>query len=183
MAGDVANPRIWIGADIYAAAVGTPYPATVAEAWAAAWTALGLLSEDGMTETRDQDVTDHYAWGGNLVRTTKSKFKRSFKFIALEDNPVVFGLVNPGSTKVTHLGITERVIVNPTSDPRSFGFELRDGTITKRIIIPRGEVIEVGDITFQDSAITGYELTVNVYPVNNVLYREITNDTQIITAS
>lgn len=183
MAGDVANPRIWTGADVYVAPVGTSYPATVAEAWGAAWKALGLLSEDGMTESRGQDVADHYSWGGNLVRTTMSKFKRTFKFIALENNPVVFGIVNPGSIEVTHLGITQKTIKNPTSNPKSWGFNLTDGLIINRRIVPRGEVVEVGDITFSDADMTGYELTVNIYPVNDVLYYDITNDTQDITAS
>src|SRR5689334_13641230 len=97
MAGDTDNPRVWVNADVYVGDVGSTAPTDIDTAIDADFTALGLLSEDGMTESREDDKTDHYAWGGILVRTTRSKHKRTIKVIALEDNPVVFDLVNPGS--------------------------------------------------------------------------------------
>jgi hypothetical protein len=179
MAGDTDNPRIWIGADVYVADVDTVAPADTTTAWSGSWEPLGLLSEDGMTESRDQDSTDHYAWGGILVRTTRSKHKRTIVVTALEDNDVVFGLVNPGSTAESSGGVTTRTVVVPGSDPRSFGFEFVDGDITKRRIVPRGEVVEVGDVTFSDDEMAAYELTINIYPDGDgVLYYDITDDPQ-----
>lgn len=180
MAGDVANPRIWSGADVYVAAVGTTAPTDIATAWAAGWEAVGLLDgEAGMTESRTEDVVDHFAWGGVLVRTTRSKHKRSFTFTALEDNLVVFGLIQPGSTAVTTTGITTRTVIVPTTDPRAFGVELVDGVITKRRVIPRGEIIAVADTSFNDAELAVYEVTVNIYPdAAGVLYLDITDDPQ-----
>lgn len=187
MAGDVANPRIWVNADVYVAPVGTTAPTDVTTAWAAAWDALGLLSEDGMTETREEESTDHYAWGGILVRTTRSKHKRTFTVTALEDNPTVWGLVNPGSTATTSAGptppagVTTRQVYVPGPDPRAFGLELVDGDITKRRVIPRGEVVAVGDVTISDNEMAMYELTINVYPDGaGVLYIDITDDPQAV---
>ena len=179
MAGDISNPRIWEGADAYVAPYGASQPADVITAWPVGWQPLGLLSEDGASEARDQDVTDHYAWGGTLVRTTKSKHKRSIKITCLEDNPVVFDIVNPGSAASTdETGLTTRTVKTPTADPRAFGLELRDGDITRRRIIPKGEVITVGEVKFADAEMTGYELTINIYPVNDVLYIDLTDDPQ-----
>jgi hypothetical protein len=179
MAGDIANPRIWEGADAYVATYGATAPTDVATAWGVEWSPLGLLSEDGASETRSQDQTDHYAWGGILVRTTKSKYKRTMKITCLEDNLTVFGLVNPGSTTDTdETGITTRTIKTPTADPRAFGLELRDGTLTRRRIIPKGEVVEIGEVKFADSEMTGFELTINIYPVDGVLYTDLTDDPQ-----
>src|SRR5688500_3782241 len=101
MLGDTDNPRIWLGADAFTAPVGTSQPTDTETAWPEAWDELGLLSEDGMSEAREQDSTDHFAWGGIHVRTTRSKHKRTITVTALEDNPVVFALVNPGSTAET----------------------------------------------------------------------------------
>lgn len=177
MAGDTDNPRIWEGADVYVAEAGSTGPEDVTNPWPDGWDALGLLSEDGLTESRDQDTTDHYAYGGILVRTTRSKHKRTFKVTCLEDNAVVFGLVNPGSTADTSDGLTTRAIKVPTTDPRAFGFEFRDGEITKRIVVSKGEVTEVGEVTYSDSEMAVYELTVNIYPdADGVLYYELTND-------
>jgi hypothetical protein len=189
MAGDVDNPRIWLNADVYVADLGTTAPVDVVAAWAAGWEFIGLLGEDGMTEAREQDSTDHYAWGSILVRNVRSRHKRTFVVNALEDTHLVFGLLNPGSTALTSAGptpptgTTTRTVKVPTSDPRAFGFELVDGDLTKRIVIPRGEVTEVGDRTFSDSEMDMRELTITVYPTSDgTLYTEITDDPQADTA-
>lgn len=181
MSGDTENPRVWTGADAMVAPVGSTAPTDIASDWGADWEVLGLLSEDGMTESRSEDVTDHFAWGGVLVRTTRSKHKRTIVITALEDNPVVFGLTNPGSEVVTDAGITTRTVKVPGSDPRAFGLELVDGTITKRRVIPRAEVTGVGDISSTDADMSMYELTISVYPdADGVLWHDITNDPQAI---
>ena len=183
MAGDVANPRVWVNADVYVAPVGTSAPTDVATAWAAAWKAVGLLSEDGLTESRDEDVTDHYAWGGILVRTTRSRHKRTFTVSVLEDNPTVQSLINPGSTAVTATTITTRTIRVPGPNVQAFGLEFRDGAVTKRIVVPRAEVVEVGDVTYSEGELHVRELTINVLPTSaGVLYSEITNDPQAIAS-
>jgi hypothetical protein len=184
MSGDTDNPRIWINADVLVAPVGTTAPTNLTGAWNVAFEALGLLSEDGMTEARDADVTDHFAWGGIHIRTTRSKFKRTFVVTALEDNPVVFDLVNPGSEASTTGGVTTRTVKVPESDPRAFGFELVDGAITTRRIIPRGEVTAVAEVKSSDSDMTMYQLTITVYAdADGVLYTDITNDPQAETGS
>src|SRR5262245_55011186 len=144
--GDTANPRIWETSDVFRATVGTTAPTDVATAWHANYKALGLVSEDdGIVESREEDLTDFYAYGGILIRTARSKHKRTFKVTALEDNPYVFGLVNPGSSASTSGGVTTRTIKVPRSEFWAFGFHFTDGSITKRLAIPRGQVVAVGD--------------------------------------
>lgn len=183
MAGDTANPRVWLDADVYTAPLGSTAPTDVSSDWDSAWEPVGLLSEDGMTESRDETQTDHRAWGGILVRTTRSQHKRTFTVTALEDNPVVYELVNPGSSSETvegtegALDVTTREIVTPKSAPKAFGFELIDGDYTKRLIIPRGEIFSVGQVSASETAMSMYELQVTVYPAaDGVLYQEITTD-------
>ena len=181
MAGDVANPRVWLLADVYVAPIGSTEPTNTTTALDAAWEALGLLSEDGMSESRDEDATDHYAYGGILVRQTRTRHKRSFKVTVLEDTPAVFDLVNPGSTASTSGGITTRTVVVPTTtpNPKAFLFELTDGDVILRRVIPRGEVTEVGEVAFTDNEMRAFELTITVYADDaGVLYTDITDDTQ-----
>ena len=179
MAGDTANPRVWVNADVYVAPVGTAGPTDVTTALGAAFLPLGLLSEDGMTETREEDVDDKYAWGGILVRTTRSRHKRSFAVTALEDNAVVRQLLNPSGSSTTTTGTTTRVVKVPGPNVRAFVIQLVDGDIIKRIHIPRGEVVEVGDRTYSDSEMSMVELTINVLPASDgTLYNEITDDPQ-----
>lgn len=178
MSGDIENPRIWVNAAVRVAPIDTPGPTDLASAWHAYFETLGLLSEDGITEGREQEVTDHYAHGGILVRTTKSKHKRTFEVMCLEDNAVTFDLANPGSVVGTTGLITTRTVQIPNQpDPRTFGLELEDGDITSRIIIERGEVTEVGERVLVDNAIAMVPLTITVYPnADGELYTEITNN-------
>lgn len=184
MAGDTANPRIWINADVYVAPVGTTGPTDTTTALNVAFNALGLLSEDGMTETRDQEETDHYAHGGILVRTTRSKHKRTLTVIALEDNTTVFDLVNPGSSATDNGTTATRTIRVPnTPNPKAWVLHLVDGDVIKRRHIPNAEVTAVADYEITDSAMAAYELTVTIYPsADGILYYDITNDEQALSA-
>lgn len=181
MSGDTANPRIWTGADVYTAPLESTPPTDIDTEWGEAWEVLGLLSEDGVTESRDEDETDHHAYGGILVRTTRSKHKRTFTVAALEDTPVVRDLRDPGSTSETTGDITTTDVTVPTgSNARMFGFEFTDGDIVKRIVIERGDARASGDRAHKDDEMDQTEFTVTVYPVDGVLYVEITNDPQAI---
>lgn len=182
MAGSTANPRIWLLGDVYFATVGSTAPTDTTTALAAAWKALGLLSDDGLTESREEDSEDKYAWGSILYRTIRSKHKRTFKVTVLEDNKDLFTLVNPGSSAVTATSITTRTVKVPTSNPQAFVFQVQDGTIIKRILVPRGEVTEVGDVVYSEGDPAAKELTITVYPDSSqVLYKEITDDPQAVT--
>ena len=181
MAGDINNPRIWEGADLWTAPVGTASPDDLDESLTdiADWAAVGLLSEDGASEAREEDTTDHYAWGSRLVRTKRSRHKRTITVTALEDNPVVFELVNPGSSATTTGGVTTRAIRAPKSGKRAFVLELFDGDITRRRYMPSAEVTAVAETTLSETEMSAYELTITVYPgTDDVLYYDIDNDPQ-----
>jgi hypothetical protein len=179
MSGDTENPRIWLNGDVRVADVGSTAPTDTDTAWAGAWEALGLLSDDGMIESRNNSTQDHYAWGGILIRTTRNQHMRTFRVTALEDTPVVRDLVDPGMTAAESDGVTTRTVKVPTSNRKAFGIETTDGEITRRIVIPRGEVIEVADVNAQDDDMQMFEMTIHVYPDSDgVLYYEITDDPQ-----
>ena len=181
MAGDTDNPRIWAGADVLVAPLGSTVPTDISTPWNAAFESLGLLSEDGMEQMQESEATDYFAHGGNFIRNSRTKFKKSIKVICLEDNAAVFDLVNPGSTVETDGDVTTRTVKTPVADPRCFGVELVDGDVTKRLVIPRGEVTEVGSVNISDSDMTAYELTIAIYSdADGVWYEEITDDPQAI---
>jgi hypothetical protein len=125
MAGDATNAALWQNADVYIAAANATAPSNVTSAWANAWSAVGLLDgEAGFAESREEESNEIYAWGGVLVKKTKSKHKRTIKFVALENNATVFGLVNPGSTRTTASGVTTSSIKTPTLSEFAIGFEM-----------------------------------------------------------
>lgn len=179
MSGNAENTALWNGADVFIAPESTEGPVDVATAWAAAWLAAGLLDgEEGFTESRDGDSSEHYAWGGQLYKRTNSKHKRTFKFVALEDNDVTFDLVNPGSTRETTLGVRTGKIKAPAAGQRfAIGFEVREGDKIKRRIAKHAEVEEIAEIKESESDPTVYEITVVVFPESDgTLYTTIEAD-------
>lgn len=178
MAGDANNTRVWQTADVYTAVLGTALPTDTSTALAAAWKLIGLLNGDeGITESRDEDTDDKYAWGGILVRTVHSHHKRSFNFTAFETNDNVFALVNPGSAVPTVATLTRTSIVKvPVYTPQAMVIELTDGARKKRITCTRVETAEIGDREIAEQDLESWPVTVNVIPnTSSVLYTEIEN--------
>ena len=180
MAGDAKNTALWERADVYIAPSDTEGPTDTATAWAAAWELGGLLDgEEGFTETRDGDTSEHYAWGGVLFKRTNSKHKRTFKFVALEDNDVIFKLVNPGSTRTSDgvTGLRTGKITVPKGYRFAVGFELFDGERTKRRFAKNAEVQEIGEIKESETEPTVYEITVVIFPeADGTLYHPVEDD-------
>lgn len=185
MAGDAKNTALWQGADVFIAPEGTEGPDDVLTAWGDAWAMVGLLDgEEGFTEGRDQDTSEYYAWGGILYKRTSSKHKRTFKFVALEDNAVTFGLVNPGSERTAEGGVRRGKIRVPTAKRFALGMETRDGDKIKRRIVGHAEVSEIGEIKESEADPTVYEITVLVFPeADGTLYETIETDPDALAPS
>ncbi|GAA4680515.1 hypothetical protein [Nocardioides nanhaiensis] len=159
MSGNAENARLWADADVYVGEnLSAEVPASVDAEFGATWGLVGLLNgEDGITETREEETGDHYAWGGILVRTSRRNFKLTRKFSALEDNAVTRKLLWPGS------GAGKIIVPRPV--PVKVAFETRDGAAVRRLITARHAVITVdGDITENESDLTKYELLATIYP-------------------
>jgi hypothetical protein len=176
MAGTATNTSLWSGADVYTAVSGTAGPTDTTTAWAVAWTALGLLDgEGGFAETREDDSSDFYAWGGLLVKTSRSKHKRQIKFTVLEDNAATFALLNPGSTRNIVTTTATSTIKVPTYPIIAIGFETvaADG-IKKRRFAKTAQIAEVGEIVESESGITTREVTVTIFPeADGTLYKDV----------
>ena len=175
MSGTASNAQLWTNADVYIADANTAGPTTISESWPIAWSAVGLLDgEAGFSEGRKDDSNEIYAWGGLLVKKTRTKHKRTIKFTCLESNATVFALLNPASTRTESLGVTSTTVKVPTIAEFAIGFQSVDGFTIKRRFIKRAVVEEVGEIKETESGLTVFEITVAIYPeTDGTLYTEI----------
>lgn len=165
MAGDTDNVDLWQDADVYIGEVGATEPTDVTTAWGGDWDLVGLLDGDeGFTQTREEDTSERYAWGSILVKKTRSKHKRTIRFVALEDNDTVFNLVNPGSDRETAGGLTTSTVKVPRYAEFAIGFETREGDKVKRRLVKRADIEEVGEIKDTEADVTVYEITVVLLP-------------------
>ncbi len=158
MAGDPTKASHWPDADVYVAPLATAVPATAATAFGVGWNLVGLLDGDsGFPEAREEDVADHYAWGGILVRTTRRQFKSTKRFTALEDNTTTKALIWPGST-TTALSV-------PRPINQLVAFETREGAKIKRLITANYAQVAIdGDITDSEGDLTRYEFIATIFP-------------------
>lgn len=178
MAGDVENVDLWQEADVYVGPIGATEPTDVTSEWDEDWDLVGLLDGDeGFTQAREEDTSERYAWGKLLVKKTRSKHKRTIRFVALEDNATVFSLVNPGSTREEDGGLTTSTVSVPTYSEFAIGFETREGDKVKRRLVKRADIEEIGELKDSEADVAVYEITVVLIPeTDGVLYVDLEGD-------
>lgn len=149
-------------------------PTDASSALDAAFSEVGYVTSDGLTEATSQDLSDVFAWQGNaLIRTILGQYTKQFTFAAAETNLVTLGVQYPGSTitqTAEGVSIAEK---SPSPDVRNWVLHGVDGNRALRLVIPRGQVVERGDVAWSSENITVYEWTLRAYPdsSNVVVYR------------
>ena len=157
----VGKPKV-AGA-IYYAAAGTTLPTDATTALAGAFTELGYVSEDGVTNSMAIDSDNLYAWGGDLVCPIKTGFTDTFTFTLIESLNVDVLKAIFGSTNVTGT-LSNGISVNINDKyltAQVWVVELvLKGSHVKRIVIPSGTITEFGDVVYKDDEAIGYEITI-----------------------
>jgi hypothetical protein len=161
MSGDPTKANLWTDADVYVSTnLSAALPADADTPFGVGWDLVGLLDgDDGFPETRDEDTSDLFAWGGILVRTSRQHFKLTKSFTALEDNETTFGLIWPGSTSdMIKVPKPARVLV---------GFETREGDKTRRLITALyAEVSLDGDHGENETDLESATLACTIFPTS-----------------
>jgi hypothetical protein len=161
MSGNPANANIWADADVYVSTnLSAALPASASAPFGVGWDLVGLLDgEAGMSESRTEDVKDHYAWGGLLVATSRSKFKLTKKFTVLEDNAVTRSLIWPGSAAGE--------IIVPRPAKILVAFEVRDrGQVKRAISANYAEVTVDGDLATSETDLSKVTLMATIFPTS-----------------
>ncbi|MER8256733.1 hypothetical protein [Streptomyces albidoflavus] len=157
--------RIAVTGAAYVAAPDSTLPTDATTPWDAAFTDIGWISDDGITESNSADATEIKGWqGGATVRKVISASEMSFSFTAIETSKTVLELYHKGSKVLTTDGKSVLAVKAPGPDRRTFGFDVIDGDSHIRIVVPDGEVSETGDITYKGDEAVAYELTITAYP-------------------
>lgn len=134
------------------------------------FTALGLIGEDGLSETADRSTEQIRAWGGSLARVVQTEFGLSYTFQFLETNADVLrevhGVDNVEVDTTTTPGVeTLSIQLNQATLPnRAYVFEMKDGDAKIRVVLPNAQITAVGDISYSHSDVVRYEITVTAYP-------------------
>lgn len=153
-----AKPKV--GGAIFAAPVGTTLPTDATTALNSAFKDIGYASEDGVTNTNAPESDSIKAWGGDTVLTLMTGREDKYNFTLIEATnldalKVVYGASNVTGTLSTGIAIAANA---GDLGEHSFVIEmvLKDNAV-KRVVIPRGRVSNVGEISYTDSDAVGYQ--------------------------
>lgn len=163
-----AKPKI--GGAIYSAPLGTALPEDATTKLNVAFKALGYVSEDGLTNENTAETENLKAWGGDIVDTVQTEKSDTFTYTLIESLNVDVLKEIYGSDNVTGdvtTGITIKANAKELEQHCVVIEMILKGGILKRIVIPNGKVTEVGEITYTDSEMVGYETTLNAFPDAN----------------
>lgn len=155
---------------VYIGPLGSTAPTDASTELDAAFKSAGYIGEDGLTETTDRTTEKVKAWGGDTVKVLQTDFATTYTFTFLETLngdvlQAVYGEDNVTTTPADPTnGTLHAVKVNSETLPhKSFVFEVKDGDARIRIHVPDGQITEVGEVTYNDSSVVGYTVTVEAF--------------------
>jgi hypothetical protein len=157
---------------------------TTAASTLTGFSAAGYIGEDGVTETNERSTDRIRAWGGDTVKVVQTEHNVTYQFTFLETLnadvlKAVYGEDNVTTTAATvSTGTLHEVQINAAALPhKSYVFEVKDGEAKIRIYVPDGQITEVGEITYSDSEVIGYQVTVEAFAdeLGNKAYKFLDN--------
>lgn len=162
----VGKPAKYSG-QIFRAPAGTPLPRTATEALDAAFIPIGYVSDAGVVNSNTAATNQIKAWGGDIVMDVQTEKPDTFKFTLIEAlNPDALKTVYGDDNIIGTLETGIKIRANSTEQKECawvIDMIMRNDTL-KRIVVGFGKVTTVGDVTYADESLVGYETTVSCYP-------------------
>lgn len=162
---------------VYKAPLGTALPTDATTPLASTYKCMGYVSTEGVEATIENKKDPLKAWGSVIVKTVSKEFGASYKFTLIEalNTAAMESYYGKGAVKTTapsgSVGTKHEITVKQTDSPiEVYVFEIFDGETTKRIVIPHGQVSEIGKIKYKDEEAITYELTVTALSDTDGVY-------------
>ncbi len=160
----VGKPKATGG--VYSGATTATLPTNASTSIDASLTALGYVGEDGLTQSKGTDITKVHAWGGDVVKVLQTTDELTYTWNFLGMSRVVFQEVF-GTDDVSWVDAngTQKIAINSTALPsRAYVFEMLDGATALRIVVPNGQITNIGDVTFADGNPISFPVTLECFP-------------------
>lgn len=159
-----AQPKV--GGGVYWAPLGTALPTDSSTALAAAYKALGYVSDAGITPSRDTSVDKPKAWGGDTVAALQTDESLSYEWTLIEVFSDEVRKFVHGSANVTltppAAGVGGKLaILDKGGKPANcvLVFDMKYGAKTRRVVLPVADNTVSGEAPFSDSDLSAFTLT------------------------
>lgn len=138
-----------------------------------AFTGNEYVSEDGLTLSPSMSTTNIKDWSGAVVRKLLEEFDGTLSWTMISTNAgslgVAFGSENiqTEAATATHGNQVAASLGAQLPEEQSWVFLMKDGDARIVIVVPKGQVTEVGEVNFQSNAAVGWNVTLSCYPDEN----------------
>jgi len=158
--GTAANVLVGAPGIAYFAPAGTTIPTSPEGSLDGAFVDLGLVSEDGLTESHEQTTATIKDWSGLTVREDLTEQTDRYSLTFLETNPDVLETYYGDQTDPDTV-----VEVKKQKGRRGrWVFDILDGDNVLRKVVPDGQVLTVEDISHKVGEPVAYGVTITCYP-------------------
>ena len=147
------------------------------------------VSEDGLTLSPSISTADIKDWSGATVRKVLETFDGTLSWTMISTNKnameVAFGTdhVTSAAATSTHGAQVRAGLGAHIPEPQSWVFLMKDGDARIVIVVPKGQVTEVGEVTFAANEAVGWEVTLSCYPDDSGECIYIMTDDGVVTGS
>lgn len=147
------------------------------------------VSEDGLTLSPSMSTANIKDWSGATVRKLLEEFDGtlSWTMISTDQNAleVAFGesYVTSNTATTSHGTQVQAALGAHLPDPQSWVFLMKDGDARIVIVVPDGQITEVGEVTFVSNNAVGWQVTLSTYPDSSGNSIYIMTDDGVVTSS
>lgn len=167
IATNVTTGKPNISGAVFVAPKGTSAPTDATTALSDDFVCLGYVSEDGLSNNNEMDVSAIKAWGGIIVYRSLNELNDEFGLKLIESENVDVLKTVYGNNNVTVDSNGNAHVEVKAEDPQEmvwvFDLALR-GNRAKRIVIKDGAITSREEIVYNDSDAIAYGITVSAYP-------------------
>ena len=167
-ASNVSTGKPKVTGGIWRAPKGTTLPTDATTALdTTKFVCLGFVSEEGVTNSQNMDVSAIKAWGGVIVYRSLNELGDEFKFalIETENADVLKAVYGTGNVTVDGSGNIDVTVKADDPEEAVWVIELAlRGGIPRRIVIPDAAITARDDIVYNDADAIAHGITLSAYP-------------------